>query len=185
MLGCAAAAMWAQEGHAAAEHAAGDPLLVNKIVNFGILAAGLGFLVLKFGVPALKAQQKEILAGLNRAAERAEAAQLKAKEADAHLAGLETAVAAIRTKAEAELKAEVARLEKETAQQMEKVEQTAGLEIESARKHAIEQVRTETARLALELASTRIAAQMTPEAQAALVARFIGTLDQQASRDRV
>ena len=104
ILGCAAVALWAQEGHEAA-HGGGDPQLVYKWVNFAILAGGLGFLVIKVGMPALKAQQKSILESLNQAAGRAEAAQQKAAEVEKQLAGLETAVAAIRAKAEAELKA--------------------------------------------------------------------------------
>jgi F0F1-type ATP synthase membrane subunit b/b' len=184
ILGCAAVALYAQEGHEAA-HGGGDSQLIYKWINFAILAGGLGYLVIKAGVPALKAQQKSILDGLDQATGRAEAAQKKAAEAEKQIAGLETAVAAVRAKAEAELKAEAVRLQQETASQMAKLEQTAAQEIESAGKNAAQQVRAEAARLALELASARIAQQMTPETQGALVGRFIGSLEKQAARDRV
>lgn len=178
LLSCA---VWANPAAEAGEHGGGhgggDPHLAAKFVNFAILAAGLGFLGVKFGGPALRGQQKAILDGMGAAAKRAEAAAAEARELEAKIAGLSTEVARIREKAQAELAAEAARLERETAQAMEKLAQMAEQEVASAAKFARAGLKNEAARLALELARQKVQARMTAAAQGALVERFVANLN--------
>ena len=71
----ACAAFAAEEG-GAAKHEVGDQLL-QKWINFAILAAGIGFLVVKVGGPAFRSKKQEILDGLAEGTRRAEAAAEK------------------------------------------------------------------------------------------------------------
>lgn len=184
LLMLAGATVWAQEhaepakegheaaGHESGGHEASDPTLPAKWVNFAILASGLGFLAIKFGGPALKGQQEQILDKMNQASRRAEAAKVQADEMDKRISGLQVEVDAIRQKAATELAAEAARLEKETEQLLAKVEQTAEQEIASAAKFATQQLKATAAKLAVELAGQKIRARMTAGTQGVLVDRF-------------
>jgi F0F1-type ATP synthase membrane subunit b/b' len=192
LLALAAASLWAQESHQpatghentsheaasheSAGHDQGDPLLPAKWLNFGILAAGLGYAAIKFGGPALRGQQAAILDQLNSASKRAEAAAAEAAEIDRKVSGLGAEVSIIRQKAEAEMAVEVQRFEAETAQMLAKLQQAADLEIASAAKHAREQIKATVTQLALNLAVQKLRTQITPATQSALVARFVGQL---------
>ncbi|WP_321473664.1 hypothetical protein [uncultured Paludibaculum sp.] len=179
LLLLAGGALWAQEhaepakeGHEAAGHEGSDPTLPAKWVNFAILAAGLGFLAVKYGGPALTGQQRQILDSMSQASRRAEAAKVQADEMDQRISGLQIEVEAIRQKATGELAAEAARLEQETAQLLVKVEQTAEQEISSAAKLATQQLKATAAKLALNLAAQKIRSRMTVGTQGVLVDRF-------------
>jgi len=164
------------EGHEAASHESGDPLLPAKWLNFAILAGGIGFLAIKLGGPALKAQQKGILDDMSQAARRAEATAAQAAEIEKKIGNLEGEVAGIRAKASEELASESERLKQETAQMIAKVEQAAAQEIASAGKFAQHDLKAHAAQLALELAEQKVRARMDGATQAALVDRFIGDL---------
>jgi F-type H+-transporting ATPase subunit b len=189
LLAFAACSLWAQEhgqeakeagGHEAAAqeggHEAGGENLAAKWVNFAILAAGLGFAAVKFGGPALKSQQKQILDDLNLAATRAEAAAAQAAEIDRRVAGLPDEISAVRQKAEAELAAESVRIQADTEHGLAKLAQSAEQEVASAAKLARQQLKAEAARLALQLAEQKIQARMDAGSQGKLVDRFIGNL---------
>ena len=151
LLAVAAGAVWAQESHEPAHaaqahesqsheaggHEGGDPYVGYKWLNFAILVAGLGYLAVKVGGPALRGQQQAILDQLNAASRRAEAAAAEAAEIDRKVSGLEDEIETIRQKAHAEMEAEVKRLEEETAQMLAKVRQSAELEIASADRKSV------------------------------------------------
>ena len=154
------------EGHG------GDPMLMYKWINFAILAGGLGWVAVKAGGPALRGQQAKILDDMSAAARRAEAASAEAVAIEQRIAGLDAEVAAIRTKAEADLKAESERIQTETAGLLAKVEAAAGQDLTSAVEEARRELKAHAARLALDLAVEKAKARMTGEAQSALTARF-------------
>ena len=175
-------AAWANpeaEAGAHGEHGGGDPLLPAKWVNFSILAGALGFVVVKYGGPALRGQQQAILDGMGAAAKRAEAAAAEAKVIEQRISGLGAEVAILKDKAQAELAAEAARLERQTAQSIEKLTQTAEHEVASAAKFARAELKAEAARMALELAKQKVQARMNAEAQGVLVDRFVANLNTQ------
>lgn len=176
-------ALWANpeaeaEAHGSG-HGGGDPYLTAKLVNFAILAAGIGFLAVKFGGPALRGQQKAILDGIGAAAVRAEAAALEAKAIEEKISSLGSEVALLKEKAQSELAAEAIRLEKETAQSIQRLAHSAEQEVASAAKFARAELKAEAARLALELARQKVQARMSTEVQGALVDRFVANLDTQ------
>ncbi|MBI5084111.1 MAG: hypothetical protein HZB13_05880 [Acidobacteria bacterium] len=182
LLTFAAFSLFAQEhaqehaAQAGQSHETAGENLTAKWVNFAILAAGLGFLAVKFGGPALKSQQKEILDGLSEAAQRAEAAAAQAAEIDRKVAGLQGEVDKVRAKAEAELAAESVRIEAETAQAIAKLAETARQEIASAAKFAAHDLKAQAAQLALQLAEQKIQARMDSAAQGRLVDSFVTRL---------
>lgn len=188
LLALAAVSLWAQESHepahqatgheAAGGHESGDPFLMYKWVNFAILAAGLGYVAVKVGGPALRGQQRAILDQLGAASRRAEAAAAQAAEIDRKVSGLESEIGAIRSKSEAEMASEAQRVEAETAELLAKVDHAAELEIASAEKHARQQIKSAATQLALQLAVDKLRARMTPDSQAALVARFTRRLNE-------
>lgn len=128
----------AQGGEHAADQGAGhgDPLLPYKFVNFAVLAGGLGYVFVKFGVPALRDQQVAIAENLAESARRAEEAAREAAEIEARISNLDEALAGMRAKARDELTAEADRLARETEAQLAKVEHAAALDIEAAAKSA-------------------------------------------------
>jgi F-type H+-transporting ATPase subunit b len=163
-------------GHAAAH---GDPLLLYKWLNFGILAAGLGYLIVKLGKPAYAARRKAILDGLSVAEKRAKEAAARAAEIDARMASLSTEVEEIRRQADSELAAEAGQIAAGTAEQITKVRAAAQHDIEATTKASIGRLRTEAAALALRLAEEKIRAQHDAAADEALVGRFIAALNRQ------
>ena len=154
----------------------GDPFLYKKIFNFAILAAGIGYIFIKVLGPALRTQQREIAESLNQAQRRAEQAAARAREIEARLAGLDAEVAALREKAAAELHAETERLRKDTEAQLAKIEQNARQEIESAVKFARQDLKANSAALAVDLARKRIEASLDDAAQGRLVHGFTSGL---------
>jgi F-type H+-transporting ATPase subunit b len=161
----------------AAQHG-GVPEIVKKWINFAILAGGLGYLAVKYGGPAMRAHQKQILDSIHGAARRAQDAEAKAAEIDRKVAGLESEIDALREQARAEMRAETARFEEDALVQLDKIRRQAENDIAAARAEAIEDLKARAARLALDLAKQKVEARMTPETQSRLVAQFAAVLDE-------
>ncbi|MBA3976484.1 MAG: hypothetical protein C0504_19935 [Candidatus Solibacter sp.] len=157
-------------------HGEGDPYLHYKLVNFGILAAGIGFLVVKLLFPAFRKQQKEILDGMAQAERKAEEAKAEAAVIESRMAGLEQDVAGLKQRAAAEMGHERERLEKETAAQLAKIANAAEIEIASMTKAARQELKEYSAELALELAKQKIRSRLDDAAQSGLIARFAAGL---------
>ncbi len=159
-----------------AVHGGGDPNLHYKLVNFAILAVGIGFIVVKALFPAFRSQQKQILDGMAQAERRAEEAAEQAAEIDRRMAGLDRDVAALRDNARIEMEAEADRFNGATQGMLEKIERSAEVEIASMAKAARQELKQYSADLALGLAKQKIQSRMDDSIQAALVSRFISGL---------
>ncbi len=166
----------AAQASEAAGHGGGDPNLQYKLVNFAILAAGIGFIVVKALFPAFRSQQKQILDGMAQAERRAEEAAAQAAEIDGRMAGLDRDVAALRDNARVEMESESDRFNRATKEMLEKIERSAGMEISSMAKAARQELKQYSADLALDLAKRKIQSRMDDSLQAALVSRFISGL---------
>lgn len=171
-LALAALAAQAAEGG----HGDGDPYLHYKLVNFGILAVGIGLLVVKVLFPAFRGQQKAILDGLAQAERKAEEAKAEALEIERRMAGLGEEVESMRQRARVEMEHERERLEKETAAQLAKIANAAEVEIASMTKAARQGLKEYSAELALDLAKQKIRSRLDDAAQSGLVARFAAGL---------
>ena len=143
-----------------------------KWANFAILAGVLGYLISKNLGPVLVARSLEIQEGL-AAGERAKAdADARAAAVTAKLAGLDQAVAQMKTSAKEERERDVARLQRETAAELARIQQQAQMEIESAGKLARFEIQRAAAKAAIDLAEQKVRARMTPDVQEALLQSF-------------
>jgi F-type H+-transporting ATPase subunit b len=166
----------AAQASEAAAHGEGDPFLQYKLVNFAILAAGIGFLVVKVLFPAFRKQQREILEAMDSAERRAAQAAAQAAEIDRRMAGIEDEIALIRQKAQHEMEAEAGRLGLQTQTSLEKIERSAETEIASVTKAARQELKIYSAGLAIDLAKQKLQSRLDDPAHAALVSRFVAGL---------
>jgi F0F1-type ATP synthase membrane subunit b/b' len=176
---CTAAAAWASEEAHGAGGDHGDPLLTPKLINFAILAAGLGYLFVKFAFPAFREQQQQILDSMSQASKQAEKVAEQARAVDARIANLNLEIEALRAKSLSEMRNEANRLEEETAAAMKKLELGAEAELASAAKSAKKDLAVAAAAMALELAQQKVRERMTPPVQANLVDRFTAKLEEE------
>jgi F-type H+-transporting ATPase subunit b len=184
---CAAAIAVAQEHapekhegqQAAAEHhaEAGDPFLGWKWINFGLLAAGLVYLGVKFGGPFFRERAAGIGKDLNDSARIKAEAEAKAAAIEARIANLESEIAQMRQASRQELSTEQTRVEEETGRILAKIEEHAASEIASALKAAKQSLSVEAARLAVDLAGNQLKGRMDAEVRAGLVSGFIRDLE--------
>jgi F-type H+-transporting ATPase subunit b len=152
------------------------PGIVWVAANFLILAGALGYLAKKHGAPLLVARAKEIKDGL-AAGEKAKAnADARAAEVKAKIANLDTEIAAIRVSAKEERDREADRIRRETQAEIARIHLQADHEMEAAGKQARLEVRRASAKIAIELAETKVRARMSAELQDALLKGFLGDL---------
>ena len=153
-----------------------EPSIIWTVLNFFILAGVLSWLASRFGGPALSARSKEIGEGL-AAGKKAEAeAHKRAAEVQAKLANLEKEIAGLRDEARDERDRESERIKRETQAEIARILAQAEFEIESAGKRARVEVQRAAAKLAIDLAETKVRARMSPDLQASLVQGFVADL---------
>jgi F-type H+-transporting ATPase subunit b len=164
--------------HAAAEHGGGhgDPLIVEKVINFAILAALLGFFAVKLGGPFFRGRADEIRKSIDDARAVREDAEKRAKAIEGRISNLAGELDQLRAESKREMASEERRIQEETARLAAKLEQNAAQEIEQATKRAEQELRAHAARLAVQVAEERVKARMTPSTQGALVRRFVDDL---------
>lgn len=167
-----------EEAHGGGDH--GDPLLTAKVINFTILAVGLGYLFVKFAFPAFREQQQEIVDSMDQASRQAARVAEQAREVDAKIANLNREIEALQQHSLAEMQNEAKRVETETAAAIAKLEQSAEAEIASAAKAAKQDLAAAAAQMAVALARKKVAERMNPGVQAALVDRFTADLEKRA-----
>jgi F-type H+-transporting ATPase subunit b len=170
-----ALAQEAEKGGAAPE----PDLTVWRWANFVILAAGLGYLVMK-SLPAMfRARTVEIQKGIAEAQTVKAAAEKRARDIETKLLKLGSEVETLRTEAKAEIEQEGKRIQEETVAAVKKIETQAAAEIESAGKIARLELKKYAAELALDLAAKRIQAGLDSGTEAGLVDSFLDDLSKQ------
>jgi len=147
-----------------------------KWANFAILAAALGFLVVKNAGPYFASRSAEIRDGIEDAKKLRAEAEANAAAIDARLTNLGGEVEAMRKNARDEAAQEGARIRQETERELAKVQSHAGQEIASAVKAAQIDLKNYSAQLALDLARKKVREQMTPADEDSLVRSFVSDL---------
>jgi len=170
---CCTVGLFGQEEHAEAE---AQPPIEYKWINFAILTAGLGYLIVSKGFPALNERGREIEEAL-KAAERIKA-QAAAEEAaiDRKMAGLKAEIDAFRTSAQQEMTAERERMSGETRSLVAKLQANAESEVVTMTKQAQNALRAQASELALSLARQKVAARINAATDAGLIAGFVSDL---------
>ena len=160
------------------EHAAGNPNEIYwKWANFVLLVVGIGYMIGKHAPAFFKGQDEIIQRDLREAAEMKRSAEAKTAEIEKRLATLSTEIETIRASASKELETEHARVNRETEVSMAKLEAHAAQEIESATKTAMAELKSYSAKLALEQAEVKIRGQVTPVSEALLIDGFLKRLN--------
>ena len=161
---------------AKAEESEPQPPIEYKWMNFALLAAGLGYLVVSKGFPALNERGREIEQAL-KAAERIKA-EAAAEEAaiDRKMAGLKAEIDAFRTSAQQEMTAERERMTGETRSLVAKLQANAEGEVATMTKQAQNALRAQASELALSLARQKVAARINAATDAGLIAGFVADL---------
>lgn len=181
LLGGLISLSFAQEEHKPAgegkhEEAAEPEMTGWKWANFAILAAGIGFLLVKKGGPFFASRSAEIRKGIIEAEKLRADAEARAAAMDAKLASLGAEVEAMRTSAKQEAAQEGERIRLETAREVSKIQTHAETEIASALKAAQIDLKVHSAQLAIDLARKKVRERMTPADQDALVQNFVSEL---------
>lgn len=171
----------AASGHSSeAGHDAGDPYIMWKWINFGILAAALGYLMAK-NLPAFFAERNaEIQKELTEARQLKAEADRRVTEVEQRMARMETEIEQLRANARTEMASEGERIRKETQDLIAKVKAGAENEILSVTKMARQDLKVHSARLALEMAEQRIRGKI-GSADGALVDGFIRELERKGA----
>ncbi|HEX8985566.1 MAG TPA: ATP synthase F0 subunit B, partial [Bryobacteraceae bacterium] len=172
------AAQPAPESSEAAHHGEeGDPFLVWKVLNFAVLAGGLGYLIYKKSGSFFSARTAQIRKGLEESARLKKDAEARYAETERQLSGIGAEIERLRTRARQESEAEAGRLREETARELAKVQAQAAQEIVTAGKVARQELRVYSADLAVSLAERQIRERLTPEADGALLAGMVKDLE--------
>lgn len=166
--------VWAAGEEAA--HGGGWFDLVARLVNFGVLAGVLLFLLRKPLASYLEARGEQIRRELTEAVEKRERAAAERAAAESRLAGLEQEVADLRGRARAEAEAEARRIleaaEEDRARIAEAARREIGTELELARR----KLTAQATELAVELARKKIAESLNEADRQTLFERSLESL---------
>lgn len=147
-------------------------LLLWQVINFLILAGFIGWLVAKYGGPALRSRSTQIHEGLAAGEKAKTEAEARAAQVQAKLANLGNEIGSLRTEAQAERDREAERIRLETQAEIARIRTQTRQEIESAGKIARLKVQRYAASLAIDLAERKVRSRMSPDVQSALLADF-------------
>jgi F-type H+-transporting ATPase subunit b len=182
-------ALHAQEGETkGAEHkeeAGGelevDPML--KWANFAILAAGLGYMLVKLLPKNFAERTAAIQKDITEAQAVKRDAEARAAKVEAQVKSLGADIEKFRKESALEMAHEGERIRLETAAQIQRIADHAAVEIDSAGKIARRELRQYSAELALKLAEDRLRAKLDSATDAALVDGFVADLGRQGSKN--
>ena len=148
---------------------------VWKFVNPAIFVGALVFILVrkaKLG-EAFRTRRESIKAELDKARSERDAAVAKLKEVEARLAGLDSQIATIKERSQAEAAEERERIVRSTEAEIAKLTAQGQREIENAGKTARNDLRRFTAEQSVRLAEEMIRRDIRPEDDARLITRNI------------
>lgn len=167
-----AAAGEAQE----AAHGRGAVDLIARLVNFGILAGALVYLLRTPLKTYLSSRSSQIRSDLVSAAELRKSAAAQIEEIDRKMKALPGELEALRAQGAQEIEAEEARIRAAAAAERDRLLEQARREIDLQVKVAERELVTHAADLAVGVASERIRKTITDEDQKRLVDRYVQQL---------
>ena len=175
---CGVLLFFAASVHAAEEGGAtaAAPTELFKWINFAILAAVLIWVFGKKLPPLFRNNAEKISSAITKATAAKSEADRKLKDAEQRLAQLEKEVRGLREEAEKDAAAEAERIRGLAKSDAEKIAIAAKAEIEAAERTARIELKALAAKLAVDGAESLLVKQLTPQAQEALVAGFVKTL---------
>ncbi len=154
-----------------------------KVVNFVILAIGLGYLMAKTLPGFFHSRTSSIQEGIAEAQKVKADAERRAAEVDRRVSALGADIENFRKQSRAEMEKEGERIRQETAATIQKLEQQAQVEIESAAKTARRELKAYAANLALDMAEQRVRTRLDAGTENGLVENFVIDLKRQESQN--
>lgn len=153
---------------------------VFRWINFAIVMMLLVY-GLRKAAPAFRAHQERIVQKIAEGTRAREAAELRRREVEEKLKGLDQELARIRAEAKRDSDAEAVRLRAAAKQDAQKIERAAQAEIEAAERAARLELKSMAARMAVDRAELLLRDALTPKAEAALFSGFVGELERSAN----
>jgi F0F1-type ATP synthase membrane subunit b/b' len=150
----------------------GGSSLVLKWANFGLLALGLGYLVMKTAPAFFNARTDEIQKAIKDATGLKMEADFRASEVDRKMATLGTEIDKLRSESQAEMAAEHERLRNETELTVGRINEHVRQEVASLRQNSAKELRRHVADLAASMASSRLRDHLTVDEQMQLIRSF-------------
>ena len=176
------AATEAAETHGDAnKHDAGDPMILWKWINFGLLAIGLGYLASQHLPAFFAGRTEEIQKGIAEAQKLKSESDVKAAAMEQRMAKLGAEIESLRTHGKTEMASEGDRIRKETAISLGKLQASAESELESITKAAKQELKRYSVQLAVDMAGDRIRAKGGSEA--GLFDRFLADLEKKGANN--
>jgi F-type H+-transporting ATPase subunit b len=172
LLLCLATAVAFAQGNEGGE----ENLTIWKWANFLLLAAGVGYLMVKLLPPLFAARTEAITKDMMESRKIRQEADERAAEVERRLAAIEVEIAALKAESQAETAAEADRQAKHTFGEIDRIQAQAEREISDAGKTAQKELRRYAAGLAIDLAAQKIRARMTPATEDRLVRGFVREL---------
>jgi F-type H+-transporting ATPase subunit b len=163
-------------GMAFAEGSEGSDVQMWKWANFLLLAAALGYGLMKGLPPLFASRTAAITKDMNDSRRVREDAEAVVANVEKRLATIETEIAALRAESKGETSSEAERLAKLTATEIARVQSQATREIGDAGKDAQMELKRFASGLAIDLAAQKIRARMTPATEDRLVRTFVRDL---------
>ncbi|HXN23884.1 MAG TPA: hypothetical protein VOA41_14190 [Candidatus Dormibacteraeota bacterium] len=165
----------------AAEGAAANPADTSlgeifRWLNFSVVAAALGYLIVKYAPGFFRARATAISRDMSRAAAAKAEAERALAEAEDKLARLTEEVVGLRSAAQRDASAEAERVSNLTRSDMEKIVRAARAEIDAAARAGRLELKALAARAAIDRAEALLRKQLTPELQNALFHTFVESL---------
>jgi F-type H+-transporting ATPase subunit b len=181
----------AQESHAAQDsHTAPDSHTAEekeesgqsneslyKVINFAILVGALTFLLRKPLSGFFAQRTSEIQASIEEGRKALKDSEVRLKQVEEKMNGLEAAIAALRAEAEQEEEAELNRLREAAKAEAERIVVTAQDEIEGAGRVARLELKRYAAEQAIRLAEEHLRQHLDKKQRTSLVKRFLTKLD--------
>lgn len=149
---------------------------LGKVVNFVLLFGPLIYFMRKPAKAMLAKRTTEVGETIHAAETGRTAAEAKAEESKAKLAGLEGDVRGLKAAAEEEGKREAGRISQAAAAEAERLKKFTRQELDEQSRRSVGELKSYAASRAAEIARERIRRRLTPEAHAALIDKSIDKL---------
>jgi F-type H+-transporting ATPase subunit b len=163
---------------AAAEEKGSEPAraLFFKVINFVLLAAGLGYVLRKPAADFFRSRSVSIQKSLEEGRKALETSQAQLQAVEEKLRHLEEEIAAFRASAAREIEAERQRLQKAAAEEAARILESARAQMETAVRGAKLELKKHAAREAVTLAEGLIRERLDESGRRRLVSQFAATL---------
>lgn len=146
---------------------------LGRLFNFAVLAGGLVYFLKTPITNYLASRSEQIRADLVNAAATRDAATKELAAIDARMQGLPAELEALKTRGKEEIAAEQARIKAAADAERQRLVEQARLEIAQQTRAARRDLQEYAATLAVDVARTRLSAEMTDADQSRLVDRYV------------